>query len=330
MVRNFQMEKESRVPLNPVQFQAGLTLDEFQSQYGTETQCQDALEKCRWPEGFQCPKCEAKEHYVVRRGKGRTYQCQKCRTQTSLIGGTIFHSTNLGLKTWFQAMYCIVTTKTGISDLELMRKIGVPYTTTRRIRDKLQQVMHEREESTRLSGKVQIDDAYLGGELPDGKAGRGSENKVPFIAAIQVNDEGRPTYGKFALVETFSHEEVTAWAARSLVKGTIVVSDGLDCFQAVTDAGCIHERVIVGKHRKSTSMKCFKWVNTILGNLKTSVSGTYHAIDYKGGAYRYFAEFQYLFNRRFDLSSIMSRLVYACARTGSRTQANLRQAANSC
>ena len=43
------------MPLNPVQFQAGLSLNQFNSQYGTDAQCLDALEKARWSEGFQCP-----------------------------------------------------------------------------------------------------------------------------------------------------------------------------------------------------------------------------------------------------------------------------------
>jgi transposase-like protein len=318
------------VPLNPIQFQSGLSLDEFLSSYGTEVQCLDALEKARWPEGYQCPKCQAKEHYAFRRGKGRTYQCRACRTQTSLTSGTIFESSNLSLRTWFQAMFFIVTTKTGISDLELMRKIGKPNTTTRRIRDKIQQVMHVREQSTKLSGKVQIDDAYLGGELQGGKRGRGSENKSPFIAAVQVNDDGKPTYAMFSPVSSFSREEVTAWAKQSLVKGTVVVSDGLDCFIGVTEAGCEHERIVVGKERKSTSMECFKWINTVLGNLKTSMSGSYHAIDPKRNAHRYFAEHQYLFNRRFHLPSIFPRLLYACARCGTWTDAALREAAHSC
>jgi hypothetical protein len=227
-------------------------------------------------------------------------------------------------------MFFIVTTKTGISDLELMRKIGKPNTTTRRIRDKIQQVMHVREQATMLSGKVQIDDAYLGGEHQGGKRGRGSENKAPFIAAVQVNDDGKPVYAKFSPVQAFSREAVTAWAKQSLVKGTVVVSDGLECFLGVVDAGCDHERIVVGKGRKSTSMECFKWINTILGNLKTSMSGSYHAIDPKRNSHRYFAEHQYMFNRRFDLPSILPRLLYACARSGSWTEADLRLAADSC
>lgn len=50
------------------------------------------------------------------------------------------------------------------------------------------QVMFEREVTTTFCGLVEIDDAYLGGENPGGKAGRGSEKKVPCIAAVQTNE----------------------------------------------------------------------------------------------------------------------------------------------
>jgi transposase-like protein len=314
---------------NRIQFQDGLTLDEFNTQYGTDEQCKDAFEKTRWPDGVQCPKCESSKHYVINRGNCRIYQCCNCRAQTSLTAGTIFNSTNIQLRLWFQLIYLIVTTKTGISNLELKRKIGVTDTTLGRMRAKLQQVMYERELSTKLNSLVQVDDSYMGGEHLGGKAGRGSENKIPFIAAVQINESGGPVYVKIEPVKTFSNEEVLAWANRSLVPGTIVVSDGLACFSAVTDIGCIHEPHVVGTKQKSTSMECFLWINTVLGNLKTSISGTYHAVDFKRNAFRYFAEFTYLFNRRFDLSGIMPRLIRGCAITGSRTEADLRLAVNS-
>ena len=53
---------------------------------------------------------------------------------------------------------------------------------------------HERNDELKLSGKVQIDDVYYGGER-----GRGSENKIPFIAAVSINDKGHPIYMNLAL-----------------------------------------------------------------------------------------------------------------------------------
>ena len=85
----------------------------------------------------------------------------------------------------------------------------------------------------------EVDDAYLGGENPGGKAVCGSENKVPLIAAAQINDKNHPLYVIFSWVKAFSNAEVKAWANRSLTPATTVVSDGLWCFQSVTQAGCI-------------------------------------------------------------------------------------------
>ena len=261
----------------------------------------------------------------------KIFQCRGCRKQTTLTEGTIFHSTKLPLTIWFQAMYLLTQNKNNVSTLELRRLIGVSYPAAWRIKHKLMQVMCERENETKLSGRVEIDDAYLGGESPGGKVGRGSENKIPFIAAVQTNSQNNPIYAVFSQVKAFTSEEVIAWANRSLVPdATMIVSDGFGCFRAVSEAGCLHQREVVGKSRKSTNMECFTWVNTILGNLKTAINGTYHAFDFDKYAHRYLSEYQYRFNRRFDLAGMLSRLIRAAARTGKRPEGWLRLAEDQC
>jgi ribosomal protein L37AE/L43A len=312
--------------MNRIQFQAGLSLTQFLAEYGTEPQCEAALEKFRWSQGFECPKCKARQHSTYRRGRVKVFQCSTCRTQTTLTEGTLFHSTKLPLTKWFQAMYFLSQTKNNVSMLELRRLVGISYPAAWRMKHKLMQAMFEREHSTRLCGRVEVDDAYLGGELPGGKAGRGSENKVPFIAAVQTNDKNNPLYVVFSRVKTFSKKEVKAWAAQSLVPSTTVVSDGLNCFQAVTEVGCKQQREVVGPGRKSTDMGCFTWVNTILGNLKNAIDGTYHAFDFEKYAHRYFGEYQYRFNRRFDLAALLPRIAVAAVRTGKRPEHWLRLA----
>lgn len=311
---------------NRVQFQAGLSLNQFLVKYDNEQECEAALELARWPEGFRCPKCGSEHHGSYRRKTGKVFQCNVCRKQTSLKEGTIFHSTKLPLTLWFQAMYFLTQNKNNVSILELRRMIGVSYPAAWRIKHKIMQVMFERESTTKLSQRVEVDDAYLGGELPGGKVGRGSENKIPFIAAVQTNAQNNPLYCVFSPVKSFSQEEVTAWARRSLSPEAHVVSDGLWCFTAVTEAGCSHQREVVGSKRKSTDMDCFTWVNTILGNLKTAMSGTYHAFDFKKYAHRYLGEYQYRFNRRFDLAKMLPRLITAAAQTGRRPESSLRLA----
>lgn len=75
-----------------------------------------------------------------------------------------------------------------------------------------------------------------------------------------------------------------------------------------------------------TNMGCFNWVNTILGNLKTGIAGTCHAFYFEKYADRYLAKVQYCFNRRFDMRSLLSRLLYAAAHTEKRPEAWLRMA----
>jgi len=312
--------------MNKVQFQKGLKMADFLEKYGTEEQCEIAVEASRWPEGFVCPQCDHTGFCVVYHGKNKTYQCNRCHAQTTLTSGTIFQGTRLPLTAWFQAMYLMTQSKNNVSALELTRVLGISYRSAWRLKHKLIQVMCEREDRRVLEDRVEIDDAYLGGERTGGKSGRGSENKIPFIAAVQTTKEGHPQYAVFSRVKAFSSNEIEQWALKRLQPRSVVVSDGLHCFPAVRNAGCYHMQHVVGESRKSTEMPCFAWVNTVLGNLKTAIHGTYHAFKFSKYAHRYLAEAQYRFNRRFDMSAMFIRLLFASVQTSARTESWLRLA----
>ena len=107
---------------NKVQFQKGVSLNDFIKQYGTEDQCFDALYAWRWPKGFQCPACGHDKccQLTIR----KLQQCNRCNRQTSLTAGTIFESTKLPLTLWFQGIYLITQDKKGISAMKLHRHLG--------------------------------------------------------------------------------------------------------------------------------------------------------------------------------------------------------------
>ena len=85
-------------------------------------------------------------------------------------------------------MYLLGQSKTNVSALELMRHLGVSYPAAWRLKHKLMQAMLQDELPRMLKQVVQLDDAYLGGERNGGKAGRGSENKRPFVVAVQTDE----------------------------------------------------------------------------------------------------------------------------------------------
>jgi len=146
-----------------------------------------------------------------------------------------------------------------------------------------------------------------------GEAGRGSPNKTPFVTAVETNEQSHPQRIAMQVVEGFTLAEIADFARRKLASSYEVFSDGLNCFPGVIQAGCSHSFLISGG-RKSAEAPTFKWVNTALGNIKSALSGTYRHHDPKH-APRYLAEFQYRFNRRFDLAGMLTRLAFASVRT---------------
>jgi transposase-like protein len=289
-----------------------LSLSTFIKTYGTEDQCFDALYEWRWPKGFQCPQCGYDKSCQLTTRK--LQQCHRCHHQTSLTAGTIFDNTKLPLTKWFQGIYLISQDKKGVSSMELHRHLGISYNAAWRMKHKLMQVMLERDHEKPLSGVIEVDDAYLGGEHTGGKRGRGSENKTPFIAAVETTPEGHPLRIKLNVLPGFRKKAILDWVTQHVEPESVIFTDGLACFNAITDANCLHIKIVCGGGRASVEKAEFYWVNTVLGNLKTALRGTYHAIQEKY-AQRYLAEFQYRFNRRFNLENFIPRLMYVSVRT---------------
>jgi transposase-like protein len=299
---------------NVVQFQKGLSLSGFLSQYGREDQCHAKLVALRWPKGFECPRCGGLQHGVV--GPRQLFQCSACRYQASVKAGTIFAASKLPLTKWFLAIYLMTQSKNDIAALELMRQLGVKYDTAWLMKQKLMTVMLKRNGQRQLSGRVQMDDAYLGGEKrwsEGGKRGRGSPNKIPFVAALATH-EGKPVAVHLRRVAGFTKEQIGRYARAGLAPGSDVVSDGLACFAAVAEAGFAHTVITTGGGAKRPTEPAFKWVNTLLGNVKAAITGTCRALRRQHTA-RYLAAYEYRFNRRTDLASMVPRLAYVALRS---------------
>src|SRR4051794_38655975 len=137
------------------------TLAEFQGRFAAEEDCRRYLVACRWPDGFRCPRCGAREAYEV---AGRELlQCRSCRHQASVTAGTVLHRTHVPLRLWFAAAYLVTTHTPGFSAVQLRRQLGLArYETAWTMLHKLRRAML-RPERDRLSGVVEVDEAYVGG-----------------------------------------------------------------------------------------------------------------------------------------------------------------------
>ena len=213
--------------------------------------------------------------------------------------------------------------------LELKRHLGVDYKAAWRIKHKVMQAMAAREAPRQLSGFVQIDDAYLGGERNGGKPGRGSENKQAFLIAVQTDATlEHPVHAVIEPVRSFGDDSTKDWCARHLAPDAEVFSDGLFCFRRFADAGHAHTVLDTGGGRAACEVKGARWVNVLLGNLKRAISGSYHAIRQGKYARLYLAEAAYRFNRRFRLREMLPRLARAMMLCKPHPEPTLRLATN--
>jgi hypothetical protein len=315
------------MPQNKIQFQPGLSLPEFFRRYGSEEQCERALEATRWPNGFVCPRCAGVAAWSRRRGRQALRLCAGCGYQCSLTAGTVLQDTKLPLRTWFLAMQLISSAKNSVAALELRRQLGVSYPTAWMLKHKLSEAMHLAEADRQLDGCIEMDDAFLGGERSGGKPGRGSENKVPFVVAVQ-SVGGKPHRVCLAAIP-HRRTAVADLCAAHICRPATIHTDGLSCFAAAQDAG-VHEPVVTGGGRASAQDERFQGVNIYLGNLKSAITGTLRSFKFAKYAHRYFAEFQFRLNHREDLQAILACTLQAALLAPPVNLARLRAVETAC
>jgi len=191
---------------------------------GTEEACEAALVQQRWGTGFVCDRCNMRW-----RGGFAAMMC--CISNAVPVAGNrvcVFAHSRLPLRKRFLAIY-LVQSKTNLAALELMRHLNVCYRTAWRLKHKLLKAMENAEEGRRLDGFIQIDAAYLGGELNGGTAGRGSENKVPIVVAVSTTEDDKPWHVVASRVTGFINQTIRDWAQARLSPECDVCSDGRPC-----------------------------------------------------------------------------------------------------
>jgi transposase-like protein len=267
-----------------------MTLEEFEKEFGTEKACRDYIVSIRWPDGFLCPRCGHNKAWPI---GDALFQCTSCRYRTSIIAGTIFQDTHKSLTMWFRAMWWVASQKSGASALGLQKVLGLgSYETAWSWLHKIRHAM-VRPGREKLSGFVEVDDTYIGGEH-EGKQGRGSENKALVAIGVEVND-GKIGRIRLSRVANASGASLVKFVQESVEKGSTVNTDGWQGYNGLTSEGYIHE-VTFAKHTEKTEL--LPHVHLIVSLIKRWLLGTHQgAVRGKHLDY-YLDEYTFRFNRR--------------------------------
>jgi transposase-like protein len=161
----------------------GLTLREFLKQYPDDETCLHHVFNSRFGQGYVCPSCKraSKWHRIHAE---RAYSCQWCGHHVHPTAGTLFQDTRTPLQMWLYAIYLFTTSRHGVSGKELERQLGVTYKTAWRMGHEIRKHMAAVDGEIPLSGKVEIDETYVGGKHP-GVRGRGAAGKTVVFGMMQ-------------------------------------------------------------------------------------------------------------------------------------------------
>jgi hypothetical protein len=144
-----------------------LTEPQFEALFPDEEACARYLVARRWPEGVHCPRCGNPDLYDASSYKPFHWQCRACAPQGyrfSHIAGTVFENTNKPLRDWFKVTHLMLTSKKGMSALQIYRYMGFgSYKTAWYMCHRIRAALVE-SDMEKLGGIVEVDETFVGGK----------------------------------------------------------------------------------------------------------------------------------------------------------------------
>lgn len=266
------------------------TYNKFKEQYSTDDICLERLFQIRFGHVKFCTSCGA-ETTFHRVKKRRCYECKHCGYQVYPTAGTVFEKTRTSLTKWFHAMYLMTSTRNGVSAKEIERHLGVTYKCAWRMAHQLR-IMLAGNSDPLLSGKVQVDEAFMGGHY-SGKRGRGAKNKTIVLGMVE---EGGRIVAK--VIPALGNATMLPVIKETIAPGSHVTTDEFLVYRNILKFGMTHDVV---KHRlREFVNKSGNHTNTIEGFwsiLKRSISSTHVWVSGKHLP-KYIDEFEFRYNNR--------------------------------
>lgn len=275
-----------------------MTLFDLMSKFSDDACCRELLERLRWPTGPKCIRCGAD----VTARREEILICNPCHYEFRVTTDTVFADTHLPLEKWFMAVLLLVEARKGMSANQLKRTIGVAYKTAWYLFHRVRHAMAHAQRP-KLTGKVEIDETYVGGVERGGKRGRGAEKEIVLgirqrqgeLRFFHIEDVKSGTLEKYIKehvstdVEVIFTDDSSSYPAA--VNANPLYGDYRGKLKTINHSSGVYvTRDPSGDIHTNTAENAFSL-------LKRGIIGSWHKVSAKH-LMRYLHEMEFRFNRR--------------------------------
>lgn len=269
------------------------TLRDFEAQFPNDDACLEWLKDYLYPNGIHCQKCErvTKHHKVASR---RSYSCDYCGHHVHPTADTIYHKSSTPLRLWFYAIYLMASTRCGIAAKQLERELGVTYKTAWRMFKQIRTMLAD-ENADPLSGKVEIDETYVGGKPRHSNMkgrGRGVAHKAIVVDAVERGGRAIARH-----VDKADGKTLMPFIRENVSKDSTVYTDENNSYWSVRYNGYEHLTI---RHRDKIYAMGDIHTNTVEGFwslVKGGLKGVYRNVSDKY-LQTYFDEYSFRYSNR--------------------------------
>jgi hypothetical protein len=288
-----------------------MTVRQFERAFPHEDACIEYLIRHRWPKGVCCPRCGSLGVYELKTMKWK-WECPDCRAggayRFSHLVGTIFENTNKPLREWFRVIHLMLTSKKGVSALQVKRYMGFgSYETAWAMCHKIRVALQDKE-FKQLIGVVELDETFIGGKWhnqplrkrfkrdddDDPKSRNPHGDKETVIGAVQ-----RKGNVIARVIEKLDHVTINRFVSEAVSRRvSLLCTDEMRAY-GILDFDYRRRTVNHAQHQYVVGAIHTNTIEGFWSIVKRGIVGTFHKVSAKYLPL-YVAEFQFRYNNRFN------------------------------